>query len=152
MKRGSKLKRLFEIGLLVIILVSGVFCFKKLNLGYGVNSFEELQVQEIYSAIDNGESLIVYYGRESCSACRVFTPTLEEAAQIVGKKVYFLDGDNLETKGFSNEYNIQSTPTLLIIKNGKLLRYEGELTLDETIEVLKDEKERGVLYGEKVTE
>lgn len=137
-----KKKRNFKIGLLLIITISGLICLNKLSFESGINSLEEINVSKIYSAIDYGENLAVYYGRESCSACRVFTPTLEKAAEIAEKKVYFLDGDNLETKGFSKDYNIQVTPTLLIVEKGKILRYEGVLKLDETVKILTEAKRK----------
>ena len=141
-----KKKCVFGTGLLLLMVISGLFCFKKLNLHSGILSFEEIDVSKVYSAIQNKENLIVYYGQESCSACRVFTPTLEEAAKLAEQKVYFLDGDNLETKSFSKDYNIQGTPTLVIIQKGNVLRYEGVLGLEETVEVLSEltEKEHTV--------
>ena len=72
----------------------------------------------------------------------MFTPTLEEAAKLAEQKVYFLDGDNLETKSFSKDYNIQGTPTLVIIQKGNVLRYEGVLGLEETVEVLSESTEK----------
>lgn len=140
MKKIIKKKNVFISGILMIMLVSGVLCFYKLNFEIGIHSFEEINVGKINSAIANGENLVVYYGKESCGACRVFTPTLEKASKITEKKVYFLDGDNLESKSFSKDYNIHNTPTLLIINEGKLLRYEGTFELDETIKILSGEE------------
>lgn len=124
----------------MVMAVSGIICFQKLNFNFSKHSFEEINVGDIYSAINSRENLVVYYGKESCSACRVFTPILEEAAEIVGKKIYFLDGDNMETKSFSKDYNIQNTPTLLLISDGEILRYEGMFELEETIKILSKEE------------
>ena len=129
-------KRITGISLLIVLLISGFLCFTNLKISSGKDSFENIKVAEVIDHIDNQEKINVYYGQQTCGACRVFTPILKEAEKLTGSKIYFLDGDNLETKEFTEKYNIQGTPTLLMIENGKLIRHEGVLELDETVEIL----------------
>lgn len=131
-----KAKRIAGISLLIILLISGYLCFAQLEITSGKDSFENIKVAEVIARMESQEKINVYYGQQTCGACRVFTPVLKEAEQLAGSKIYFLDGDNLETKEFAAKYNIQGTPTLLMIGNGKMIRHEGVLELDETVEIL----------------
>lgn len=123
--------------LMFLMLITGSFCFSKLSFSNDKEKMESITEEEIMAAINEKRELIIYYGKDSCGACRVFQPVLTEAIQTTQKKVYFLDGDNFSTKKFSEKYNITGTPTMIVIKNGEVLRFEGVMEADETIEILK---------------
>lgn len=133
---GRKKTGIFLI--IILIIISGIFCFTQIRITALTSSFEEVKVDEVKNIINKKGAAIIYYGQDTCSACRIFTPILEEAAKVTKREVLFLDGDNLETKTFSHENGIQGTPTLILIKNGELCRYEGILELNETIQLLED--------------
>ncbi|MBL1227835.1 thioredoxin family protein [Enterococcus sp. BWB1-3] len=131
------MKRMKLVLLAILLLVSGGFCLTHLTFADKNQEFEEISITEVESRVAKEKDMIVYFGKNSCEACRVFTPILSEAAKRSGKKILFLDGDNFATKEFSEKYNISGTPTLIIIKNGKVLRYEGVMELEETLSILE---------------
>lgn len=134
-----KAKKIAGISILIMLLISGYLCFAQLEITSGKDSFENIKVAEVIAKMNSQGKINVYYGQQTCGACRVFTPVLKEAEKLTGSKIYFLDGDNLETKEFAAKHNIQGTPTLLIIENGKMIRHEGVLELDQTVEILAGE-------------
>ncbi|OJG96980.1 hypothetical protein RV18_GL001329 [Enterococcus termitis] len=123
--------------LLFLMLITGSFCFTQLSFSKDKEKLESITEEKIMTAINEKRDLIVYYGKDSCGACRVFQPVLTEAIKTTQKKVYFLDGDNFSTKKFSEKYNITGTPTMIVIKNGEVLRFEGVMGKEETIETLE---------------
>ncbi|MGC6768771.1 thioredoxin family protein [Enterococcus sp. LJL51] len=131
------MKRVKLLLITLLLLISGGFCLARLTVADKNQEFEEISVEEVKNRIADEKEMVVYFGKNSCEACRVFTPILSEAAKKSSKTILFLDGDNLETKEFSEKYNISGTPTLIIIKNGKVLRYEGVMDLAETLSVLE---------------
>lgn len=55
-----------------------------------------------------------------CGPCRMVTPILEDLKSDLGEdvRVYKIDVD--QNPGLAMQYNIQSVPTLMIFKDGKL--------------------------------
>ncbi|WP_430602691.1 hypothetical protein IGJ02_003167 [Enterococcus sp. DIV0724b] len=130
-------KKILGILIILAMFAAGSFCFSQLSFSKGKEAFISVNEQEVVKAIKDKQDMIVYYGQDSCGACRVFQPTLTEAIKTTKKKVYFLDGDNFSTKKFSEKYNITGTPTMIVIKKGEVLRFEGVMELAETIETLE---------------
>lgn len=110
---------------------------------------------EIMKMMDNKETFIVEVASESCSACQVFKPVLEEAVKNKGFKLYrlALDKENVKADGktanpegqanvtkFLDVYlagKVANTPTMLIIENGSVKAMKvGALQYTELIEWL----------------
>ena len=67
-----------------------------------------------------------------CGPCQYMEPTLEDAAEDFEGKVHFYKVNIDESRDLAIEQNITSIPTLLFIKEGKvLLRHVGTLSLEE---------------------
>lgn len=95
--------------------------------------FENVSVEEIVSAIEENGSMIVYYGQEDCSACNVFKNNLQEVSAQNEKDILYLDANSLspEDEKKLSEYHVTTTPTLIIVNNGKAFFYRNITTSDE---------------------
>jgi len=76
--------------------------------------------------INKKEDFIVYVGRPTCPDCTEFEPKLIEMIEKYGlsQKIYYLNvaeirKDDAEWELFKEKYEIQYTPTIVKIENGK---------------------------------
>lgn len=92
------------------------------------------------------ESLILI-ARPTCSYCLKFIPILEEIVEEYGITVNYFDTDALSETEVSEFYNSAElfksnefgTPTLMITKNGEIIKYSvGYSEKEETVEWLKE--------------
>lgn len=102
---------------------------------------------EDYNNIINGnEKQLVLYARPTCGYCNKFVPVLEEIVSEYNVKLNYFDIDILseaETQEFYSSSPLMSgsefgTPTLAIIKNGKIEAYSiGYKEKDAAVEWLE---------------
>lgn len=100
---------------------------------------------------------IVYFGNNKCGACRMFDPFWELAVRktddekmnfwIVRCTWFEINCDDELAKKLFEEYDISSSPTIMIIKDGKILdKISGVLKTNELIvwikSVLEDKAEK----------
>ena len=88
---------------------------------------------ENFNEIINGEQLtLVDFYATWCGPCKAMHPVLEQLKETLGDgiRVIKLDVDKNET--LSNTYRIQSVPTLMLFKDGKIVwRQSGAMRLDD---------------------
>ena len=96
-----------------------------------------ISTQQIEDTITNKEDAFILVGNRNCTSCQKFLPTLEKAAKKTVTEVYYLDTENTSNKKFITSNNITVTPTILVIKTGKLTRYEGALEYETTKNILE---------------
>ena len=72
---------------------------------------------ELEAALSNQENVVIYFYSPACPACVQATPTINQVAadMSVDVKQFNL----LEFRDGFNDYNIESTPTLVIFEQGK---------------------------------
>lgn len=74
--------------------------------------------EEIYGKIENDEKFILFPGSETCYPCTQFVPMLNEAAQEVNVRIFYLDCHSAMPGGSVYElfekYDVSFIPTLLI--------------------------------------
>lgn len=132
--------------LLTIFSIGLIGCGKK---GYVEITYSELQVK-----VNNKENLVLFVGRESCSACSTFKEILNERIPKEHKNltIYYIDLAKLtdeELIKFNSTYDYSATPTTFIITSGKpsnLEKYEGYDSYDKLIKKLI---EKGFIKGDK---
>lgn len=121
--------------MVTIIMVSG--CSVKSNI-------EEITYNEYLNLIDNNETFVLYVGSETCSACKIYKPILDEFLIEQELIVKYVDLDTLS----SNDYNeflkkiaVTGTPTTIFYKEGKemtiLTRINGSVDKEEINKMFK---------------
>ena len=75
-----------------------------------------------------------------CGPCKVYGKTWSKVAEELGDTVKFREVDiDKDTTGFAVEYNIESVPSTVILKDGQdPIVEEGRLSKDELKELLND--------------
>lgn len=86
--------------------------FKKIDIEAVRQSFTEDQLEHT-----------IYFGRQTCSHCRQFSPELKEFNNLIEKKLEYYDLDGKDFDGEAREFlfkkvGIPGTPTILYLKNG----------------------------------
>ena len=93
--------------------------------------------------LESKEPVIVDFYAIWCGPCQYMEPTLEDAAEDFEGKVNFFKVNIDESRDLAIEQNITSIPTLMFVKDGKvLLRHVGTLSLEEI-----EEKINTILLG-----
>lgn len=105
--------------------------------------------------LDSEDNSIIIVGKAACKYCISVKPILNNISKAYKTEIYYLDLSDLEVNdakeffeklpelGYDNEKletdGVFSTPTLLIIKNGKISSYlENARSLEEYVEYLKE--------------
>lgn len=90
---------------------------------------------ESFNEIINQDKVLVDFYAEWCGPCKMLTPVLER----LGESFEIVKVDVDKHFDLAKEYGIMSVPTLIIFKNGKVVKQMiGFMGYDE----LKDELER----------
>ena len=81
------------------------------------------------SIINDSRTVIVDFHALWCSPCKMQSPILKEVATELGDKIKIIKIDVDQNTEIASRYNVQSVPTLIIFKNGKLVwRQSGVAT------------------------
>lgn len=73
------------------------------------------------SIISDSRPVIVDFHAVWCSPCKIQSPILKEVATELGDNIRIIKIDVDQNSEIAGKYNIQSVPTLIIFKKGKLL-------------------------------
>jgi thioredoxin 1 len=71
--------------------------------------------------INDSRPVIVDFHALWCSPCKMQSPILKEVAAELGEKVRIIKIDVDENNQIASRYSVQSVPTIIIFKNGKLV-------------------------------
>ena len=154
-KKFSKVTKAVIMFCLVALLIAPpLFIFK--NNSWIYRTTEYVQATRHFVELDNSriqedmkdlkrQLRFVYVGRETCPYCREFAPKLRKAARSINATIYYIDTENKtdELAKFAEQYHIDSIPTLLVFKDGKLqetLSNSSDISLNDLKEFLKNHK------------
>lgn len=96
-----------------------------------MGKFEELTNSEI--------PILVDYFATWCGPCKMMHPVLEELKQRLGDqvKIIKIDVDIPANRQSVYAYHVQSVPTLMLFKNGKMLwRQSGVVRVEQLEEIV----------------
>ena len=104
----------------------------------------EISANDFLNKIENKETFALYIGNENCSYCVAYKPTLEQVLNDYDITIYHLDNSKLTAEDFNKInpiMNVQSTPTIVFIKNGEekttLDRIVGKVSYEKTVNKFK---------------
>ena len=104
----------------------------------------EISANKFLSKIENKDTFALYIGNENCSYCVAYKPTLEEVLNDYDISIYHLDNSKLTSEDYNKInpiINVQSTPTIVFIKNGEekstLDRIVGKVSYEKTVNKFK---------------
>lgn len=92
------------------------------------NEYENITISEFEKKVKNTDILKVYVYKTECNACQSFRPIINKVVKDKHVKLYAINIGDKENNSydFFEKYNIQVTPTMMIYKNGKLIKsHEG---------------------------
>ncbi|MGD6834287.1 thioredoxin family protein [Sutcliffiella halmapala] len=106
-----------------------VFLIDQGWISYGNKKYlNEISITELKERLSNDEIVVLISTSDSeCNVCTKVYPKMKRIANKVEHTVYYVDISNISTDEiqiipeFSQEYNINSIPTLLHYKEGKLV-------------------------------
>ena len=79
---------------------------------------KKISSQEFQQAMDSPIAL-VDFSATWCGPCRMLAPVLEEVAEEMSAQVNFYNVDIDENPDLATKYEVNTIPSLLILKNGK---------------------------------
>jgi thioredoxin 1 len=89
------------------------------------------------SLLSESRPVVVDFHALWCSPCKMQSPILKEIAAELGEKIRIIKIDVDQNSDIARQYNIQSVPTLIVFKDGKLLwRQSGVVSKSELYSVL----------------
>lgn len=73
-----------------------------------------------------------------CGPCRMMTPVMDHASELLGDKVNFTKVDTDEMQELAGKFNIMSIPTIILFKDGQEVhRMIGAVPQEAFLEELK---------------
>jgi thioredoxin 1 len=87
--------------------------------------------------INVSKPVIVDFHAVWCAPCKMQSPILKEVANELGDKIRVIKIDVDQNSEIAGKYSIQSVPTLIIFKNGKIVwRQSGVVSKGQLNSVL----------------
>ena len=92
-----------------------------------VADFQKVSINQVYQAFtEDGQDHTIYVGRPTCYYCREFSPVLKEFNQLIDNHLEYYDSDGKDFDDQAKKFlfetvGIPGTPTILYLKNGKLV-------------------------------
>ena len=89
------------------------------------------------SIINDSRPVIVDFHALWCSPCKMQSPILKEVAAELGERVRVIKIDVDNNSEIAGRYSVQSVPTIIIFKNGKLVwRQSGVVSKNQLKSIL----------------
>jgi len=139
-KKNSNLSSILILVGVVLFIALTVYAFIK--DGNSSDLIEEVSYSKLQSIIEKKEKSVILIGRDDCSHCISFRPTMESVAKQYNLKVYYINTNKIDNEDDYNAlwafFEADGTPTTAVVSDGKLIaREEGELTRSNLISFLK---------------
>lgn len=91
--------------------------------------------------INSDKPVLVDFWATWCGPCIAMAPILKDLAEKVGDSARIVKIDVDKNEQISAQYNIQSIPTMILFKNGKVLwRVSGMQSAHQLLSVINEHK------------
>ena len=131
------MKKIKKILLLIILVLFCSSCNQNSKL-------ENLSYNDLEKKLNNNDTFFFVVIKDGCQHCEGFVPKVKEVLEeydIAGYTVNYSNLSEEENEKFYNEFQVDSTPTTIFIKNGKeislLQRITGNVSKEKLIDKLK---------------
>lgn len=92
---------------------------------------------QTFTAETNNGIVLADFFATWCGPCKMIAPVLEELDQDMGNQVKIVKIDVDQNQGTANKFGIMSIPTLLVMKDGKvvdtLVGFKSKEALEEAL-------------------
>lgn len=96
-------------------------------------------MEKINDIINGNQLTLVDFFATWCAPCKAMHPVLEQLKEYVGEGIRIIKIDVDKNQALSNAYGIQSIPTLMLFKSGKMLwRQSGAMRLPDLKRVVDE--------------
>lgn len=112
-----------------------------------ISDLKKISANELKNKIDNQESFIVYFGKETCPYCRNLSPVLKKFNDKINNSLFYFDingkdNDDAMKNYIKNELNVKKVPTTLSFVKGTATNgwVGDDATVDKLYTVLYEQK------------
>ena len=130
------MKKIFT---LILIVVSTFFI-----VGCGAKTYDEISFNELEKMLKEKQSFILLIGRDDCSACQAYKPTIEKVIQDYKLDVKYININTLsddENAELLSNFYITGTPQTVFVVKGKekdrYTRVNGSQKYSKVVEIMK---------------
>jgi thioredoxin 1 len=80
----------------------------------------------------------LYFTAKWCDACKCIDPLFEDRTELFGEYAHFemFDVDEDENDKIAIQYKITKIPTIIVIKNGKVINHINEHITEDSFDVI----------------
>ena len=109
-----------------------------------IKKLKSISYSSFKEKLKNKETFFLVVTRDGCQYCEKFVPTVEEVLseyEVTGYNLNYTDLSDSDKELFDPEYNVDSTPTTIFIRDGEeisiLQRIEGNVSKEKLVAKLK---------------
>ncbi|MDO8260808.1 MAG: thioredoxin [Candidatus Magasanikbacteria bacterium] len=100
--------------------------------------FTDANFAEDVIKASNDKPVLVDFFATWCGPCKMQGPIVDEVAELMGDKAIVGKLNTEEAPKTASEHNVMSIPTLLVIRNGKVVEtMVGMQTKETLVEIIK---------------
>lgn len=91
-------------------------------------------METFYDVIANDQPVLVDFFATWCQPCKMMHPVLQQVKEVLGNRIRIIKIDIDTHEALSRQYQIQSVPTMILFRNGKVLwRRSGAMPKNELL-------------------
>lgn len=112
---------------LILIILSILLIWFFWTVYSGKREVKQIELNEVFDAVNKGQDMIVYYGQEDCGECREFSKIMDRIMTEKKISVSYIDSDKMsaDEKEKFTQFEIETTPTLFVVTKGKVYIYRN---------------------------
>ena len=84
--------------------------------------------------LESDKPVLIDFWASWCAPCRMLSPVIDEIAEEKGEEVKVCKINVDEEPSLAQKYNVMSIPTLIVIKNGKVINVSVGVKSKQSIE------------------